>query len=58
MPAEVSLLGCISSVKILTAFQWLHRCAYSWGNPQGPEVNAIWSNFVFGTSESNSLMTR
>lgn len=36
--------------------EWLHRCAYSWGNVEGVAVNQSSSNFVFDSSEANSLL--
>ena len=38
--------------------EWLHRTAYSFGSSLGPEDNSTPENFVFGSSEANSLMTR
>ncbi|KAI9804315.1 MAG: hypothetical protein M1833_007122 [Piccolia ochrophora] len=38
--------------------EWLHRSAFSWGNPAGNDVSQISSNFIFGSSEANSIMTR
>ncbi|KAG8867266.1 hypothetical protein FRB97_003413, partial [Tulasnella sp. 331] len=50
------------------AAEWLHLCAFSWGGiipmDMQPQPNAIWEssqvaeNLVFGTSETNSVMTR
>ena len=40
------------------ASEWLHRTAYSWGNPSGSGMNQSAPNFIFGSSECNSLMTR
>ncbi|KAK6516223.1 hypothetical protein TWF506_006132 [Arthrobotrys conoides] len=44
--------------------EWLHLCAYSWGglgeeeDPGNFESSQTVGNLVFGTSESNSCMTR
>ncbi|KAM3416887.1 hypothetical protein BST61_g8475 [Cercospora zeina] len=42
--------------------EWLHRTAYSWGHASpgmnAPGPNQAKSNFVYGSSECNSLMTR
>ena len=42
----------------VTASEWLHRTAYSWGNANEPGMSQSASNFIFGSSEANSLMTR
>jgi hypothetical protein len=44
--------------------QWLHLSAFSFGGYLGPEnqdqiaTSQIPENLVFGTSETNSMMTR
>ncbi|XHF96737.1 hypothetical protein AWENTII_000355 [Aspergillus wentii] len=41
--------------------EWLHRSAYSWGNiVDGNNMSSpqVMRNFIFGTSECNSIMTR
>ena len=38
--------------------EWLHRIAWSWGSEGTPGMNQSSSNFIFGSSEANSLMTR
>ncbi|KAK7178411.1 hypothetical protein PSPO01_15541 [Paraphaeosphaeria sporulosa] len=38
--------------------EWLHRSAFSWGSTLGLEHIQISSNLIFGSSETNSVMTR
>ena len=39
--------------------EWLHRCAYSWGGlTEDPFSSQVVENLIFGTGESNSVMTR
>jgi len=46
--------------KILRAFEWLHRSAYSYGGLKsgGPDSSQTYQNLVFGTFEANTFMIR
>jgi hypothetical protein len=65
LPSRGEYHSLQSMTELTFSFQWLHLSAFSWGGfadvtqtEDGYSTSQNFENLVFGTSETNSVMTR